>query len=40
MRSFYGFIEYDWGDERPGDEANWKTGDKQWQIYKEVHKWS
>lgn len=30
IKSFFGFIEYDWGDERPGAEADWKTGAKQW----------
>lgn len=40
IKTFYGFIEYDWGDERPGTQADWKTGAKQWQIYKEVHGWA
>jgi len=37
---FYSFINYDWGDERAGKDADWKTGAKKWQIYKEVHGWA
>jgi len=40
IKSFFGFIEYDWGDEKPGPEADWKTGAKEWQIFKEVHGWA
>ena len=40
LRMFYNFISFDWGDERPGPDADWKTGEKQWQIYKEVHGWA
>lgn len=39
MQKFFAFIDYDWGDERAGKQADWKTGTKQWQIYKEVHGW-
>jgi len=27
---FYNFISYDWGDEKPGPTADWKTGSKEW----------
>ena len=37
---FFGYINYDWGDEKPGNTADWKTGSKKWQIYKEVHGWA
>ena len=39
IRKFFGFINFDWGDERAGPECDWKTGAKEWQIYKEVHGW-
>jgi hypothetical protein len=39
IKSFFGFIDFDWGDERTGDQADWKTGNKKWQLYKEVHGW-
>jgi len=32
-------MNYDWGDERKGPSVDIKTGTKQWQIYKEVHKY-
>jgi len=39
IKKFFAFIEYDWGDDTKGPESDWKTGAKQWQIYKEVHGW-
>ena len=39
VQKFYGFLEYDWGSEKAGTESDWKTGAKEWQIYKEVHGW-
>jgi hypothetical protein len=36
---FYGFIDYEWGDETSGVKGDPKTGAQQWQIYKEVHNW-
>lgn len=40
MTKFFDYIHFDWGDEREGKKGDWKTGDKQWQIYKEVHGWA
>lgn len=40
VTKFFSYIHYDWGDERPGKKSDWKTGAKQWQIYKEVHGWA
>ena len=40
VTKFFNYIHFDWGDETPGKKVDWKTGDKQWQIYKEVHGWA
>jgi hypothetical protein len=40
VTKFFNYIHYDWGDEREGKSSDWKTGAKQWQIYKEVHGWT
>ena len=40
VTKFFDYIHFDWGDDRPGKKADWKTGDKRWQLYKEVHGWS